>query len=338
MRASTLKDVAKAADVSIASVSRVINGVDTVTDDVRDRVMEAVRRLNYVPNWGARSLVMNRTHTVGLLLPDIYGEFFSEMIRGVDDAVRAHKLHLLVSGSHGDLAEMTAAVQAMSGRVDGLLVMSPVELAQGDLSLLANVPLVGIGNPLNTERSATIRVDNYAGGNAALRHLADMGCRRIAHIRGPAGNIEAQDRLRGFLAAAAEVGATADPQVREGDFTERSGYEAMRNLLQSTQRPDGVFVANDMMAIGALFAIKEAGLHIPRDIAVVGFDDIPLARFVSPPLSTLRVGVYELGRQALETLITLVETECDFDTLGDVVIPELVVRASSDRRPQVSGE
>lgn len=332
MKSSTLKDVARAAEVSVASASRVINGVGTVTEDVRGRVLEAVRQLNYVPHWGARSLVMSRTNTIGLLLPDIYGEFFSEVIRGVDDGAREHKLHLLVSGSHGDISELTAAMQAMSGRVDGLLVMSPVE-DHGEIpgGLPLNVPMVGIGNRFGGGRQASIRIDNFAGGSAAAKHLIDIGCKRIAHIQGPAENIEARARLRGFMAEAAAKCPGAELRTRVGDFTERSGYEAMRELLNSPEPPDGVFVANDMMAVGAVLAIKDAKLRIPNDVAVVGFDDIPLARFTSPPLSTLRVGVYEIGRRALDTLVTLLETNGEDEALGSVVIPELVIRQSSDR-------
>ena len=134
---------------------------------------------------------------------------------------------------------------------------------------------VAINTCLGAGRSATIRVDNFAGGGAVARHLAEIGCRRIAHIQGPAANLEAQDRMRGFMAAAAELLPQEEFRTRVGDFTERSGYEAMRQLLQAPDRPDGVFVANDMMAMGALYAIKEAGLSIPTDIAVVGFDDLP---------------------------------------------------------------
>ncbi len=325
-------DVARAADVSIASASRAINGLDNVTADVRARVLEAASKLRYVPHWGARSLVMSRTNTIGLLLPDIYGEFFSEIIRGVDVAARARGLHLLVSGSHGDLNEAVAAVRAMSGRVDGLLVMSPfVESEDLAAVLPLNLPLVTIASRIGATRHSSITVDNYEGGRLAVRHLVDIGCRQIAHISGPWQNYEAQERKRGFEIALSELRPGEAPRIHEADFTEESGYAAMRAFLNSGQVPDGIFAANDMMAVGALLALKEAGVKVPEDVAMVGFDDIPIVRFTSPPLSTLRVGVYEMGRQGLEMLVA------DFDdTAGDtrsiVISPELVVRESSARR------
>ncbi len=339
MRGSTLRDVADAAEVSIASASRVINCVDTVTEDVRARVLEAANRLHYVPHWGARSLVKSRTNTVGLLLPDIYGEFFSEIIRGIDDAARERGLHLLVSGSHGDLTEATAAMYAMSGRVDGLLVMSPSADSQGLAEALPlSVPLVMIGSRLDGIDQGAIRIDNFGGACAAVRHLAAVGCRRIAHIRGPAENFEAVERSRGFSGTMAELFPGVEKRTGEGDFTERSGYGAMRAFLASGEPPDGVFVANDMMAVGALLAIKEAGLNVPEDVAVIGFDDIPLARFVSPPLSTLRVGVYELGRQGLELLVNAIERKSDSKAKEIVISPELVVRESSKREVRKAAE
>jgi LacI family transcriptional regulator len=328
MKGSTLKDVAREADVSVASASRVMNGIGTVTEDVRARVLEAAERLRYVPHWGARSLVTSRTNTVGLLLPDIYGEFFSEIIRGVDIAARARDLHLLVSGSHGDLAEAAAVIESMSGRVDGLLVMSPVASA-GDLPV--TVPLVTIGGRPDGSERCTIGVDNFAGACTAVRHLAANGCRRLAHISGPAENLDAQERFRGFAATASEVDPGAELRVREGDFTEEGGHRAMAALLDRADRPDGVFVANDMMAAGAILAIKEAGLAVPEDVAVIGFDDIPLARFTSPPLSTLRVGVCELGKQALEMLVSAIEAGDASEVEGIVISPQLVVRESSKR-------
>lgn len=326
-------DVARAADVSIASASRAINGLDNVTADVRARVLEAASKLRYVPHWGARSLVMSRTNTIGLLLPDIYGEFFSEIIRGVDVAARAKGLHLLVSGSHGDVNEAVAAVRAMSGRVDGLLVMSPfVESEDLAAVLPLNLPLVTIASRIGATQHSAITVDNFEGGRMAVRHLAEIGCRSVVHISGPWQNFEAQERKRGFEAAMAEVLPRAALHVHEADFTEESGYAAVRAMVASGDMPDGIFAANDMMAVGALLALKESGLRVPDDIAVIGFDDIPIVRFTSPPLSTLRVGVYEMGRQGLEMLVAAFEDNADGETRSIVISPELVVRESSMRR------
>ncbi|UDF05008.1 LacI family DNA-binding transcriptional regulator [Asticcacaulis sp. AND118] len=335
----TLNDVAKAAGVSIASASRAINGLDNVTEEVRARVLAAAGQLKYVPHGAARSLAMSRTNTIGVILPDIYGEFFSEIIRGIDVGARAGGLHILVSGSHGDLNEAIVAARSMAGRVDGLLVMAPYADA-GELAgkLPVNLPLVMMGGVGGQADLPSLVVDNHGGALEAVRHLVEQGCRRIAHIAGPESNLEAQDRLRGYLDGLKEAGraeAGFEPRVLPGDFTEATGYAAIQALLTQDDMPDGLFAANDMMALGASLALREAGLSIPGDVAVIGFDDIPVTRYASPPISTLRAGVFDIGRRSLELLSALIErggTESPSSAASLIVRPELVVRASSRRR------
>jgi LacI family transcriptional regulator len=332
----TLNDVAKAAGVSIASASRAINGLDNVTEEIRDRVLAAAGRLKYVPHGAARALAMSRTNTIGVILPDIYGEFFSEIIRGIDVGARARGLHILVSGSHGDLNEAVTAVRSMAGRVDGLLVMAPYANA-GDLAgkLPVNMPLVMMGGTAGQADLPSLMVDNHGGALDAVRHLREQGCVRIAHICGPENNLEAQDRLRGYLDGLKENGGTQEAIVLPGDFTDSAGYEAVRGLLDKAAMPDGLFAANDMMALGASLALREAGLSVPDDVAVIGFDDIPVTRYASPPISTLRAGVFDIGQRSLELLSALIERG-DAEGLpapaSQTVRPELVVRASSRRR------
>ncbi|ESQ91083.1 LacI family transcription regulator [Asticcacaulis sp. AC460] len=343
MKGATLKDVAREADVSIASASRAINGLDNVAEEVRRRVLEAASKLRYVPHGGARSLVMARTNTIGVLLPDIYGEFFSEIIRGVDVAARARGLHLLVSGSHGDINEAVTAVRAMGGRVDGLLVMSPFVDSQDLAAVLPlNLPLVTIASRIGKVEQGSISIDNFGGGVKAVEHLIDQGCKTLAHISGPPSNFEAQERRRGFLEAAEKALPGVEHSVFEGDFTEESGYRGAKAFLAACAQsgepmPEGIFVANDMMAVGCLLALREAGKAVPDEVALVGFDDIPIARFASPPLSTLRVGVFDLGRRGLELLVDAMERDHAEGELpesgeGVIVSPELVFRDSSRRR------
>jgi LacI family transcriptional regulator len=321
---ATLKDIAREANVSIASASRAINGLDNVAEDVKQRVLEIAKRLRYVPHGGARSLVMSRSNTIGVLLPDIYGEFFAEIIRGIDVAARAKGLHLLVSGSHGNPDEALSIMRAMGGRVDGLLVMSPfVESHDLAAVLPLNLPVVTIASRIGADQRS-ISVDNFGGGVTAVAHLRAQSCQRLAHISGPSRNFEAQERRRGFLS----MFDGAMPPLYEGDFTEESGYRGAKALLALDEKPDGIFAANDMMAVGCLLALREAGVRVPEDIAVVGFDDIPIARFTSPPLTTLRVGIFDLGRRGLEMLVAALEGD---ETTGEgiIVAPELVMRDSS---------
>jgi LacI family transcriptional regulator len=327
--AVTIKDVAREARVSVASVSRALNGHDTVTEDTRQRIAGVATRLRYVPHSGARSLITRRTQTIGALLPDLHGEFFSELIRGIDLAARARGLHLLVSSSHGDADEAAAALRAMQGRVDGMLVMSP-HVDAGFLrdQLLADLPMVLMNTPLETERYSIMNVDNYGGAFAMVRHLIGCGHRRIALIAGPEHNYDAAERLRGYCAAMARFAPMVSTQVMQGDFTEESGNRAGRELLALKVRPQAVFAANDIMAAGCLYALKEAGVRVPEDIALTGFDDIPIARFVSPPLTTVRTRITDLGQRALERLLQSIEEPATTQVSVQTLECEIVIRAS----------
>ena len=325
--AATIKDVARRARVSIASVSRTLNNSSSVTPNVRERVLRAASRLHYTPHAGARSLIIRRTHTIGLLLPDIHGEYFSELIRGVDRAARARRLHLLVSSTHGNNAEAAEALRSMNGRVDGLLMMSPyIGGASLEDALPSGLPTVLMNTHEAAGIGAAFVVDDFGGARAMTAHLVAAGYQDIVHIRGPANDFQSLERVRGYRAG---LGAGRVPRVIDGDFTEGSGYLAGRALAASDTRPQAVFAANDTMAIGCLFALTEAGVRVPHDIALAGFDDIPLARFVTPPLTTVRVAVAEMGRRALESLIVAI---ADPDAAGrssvETVPVELVVRAS----------
>ncbi|RZJ32482.1 MAG: LacI family transcriptional regulator [Brevundimonas sp.] len=334
MKPATIRDVAQRADVSVASVSRVLNGAGPVTEATRHRVLEAVEALQYVPHSGARSLSTSKTNTVGVILPDLYGEFFSELIRGMDVAARALGYHLIVSSSHDDADEASSAIRSMRGRVDGLIVLSPhlgaANLASG---LAGRTPVLLMNGGAAADGRPSIVVDNHGGAVAAVQHLIATGRRRIAHIAGPAGNLEAEARLAGYLEAMAAAGLPT--MVVDGAFTKASGQEAGQALAARADRPDAVFAANDNMAVGALLAFQDAGLRVPEDVAMVGFDDIPLAGLVRPALTTLKIHIAETGRKALERLVAIIGSSAD--TACEVVRPELVVRASSQTFPTGSG-
>lgn len=300
---ATIKDVASRAGVSVATVSRVLNDKGLVRPETVRRVLDAARELEYVPHGGARSLSMRCTRTVGVVLPDLHGEFFSEVIRGIDLAARARGYHLLVSGSHSDWTEMTAMALAVRGRVDGLIVMVPdMDPQEVQARLPGGVPVV----LLNCRGTTTwsIVIDNARGAEAMVDHLASLGHEEIAFITGPERNADAAERLRGWRAGMERAGlAPRERLLVHGDFSENGGYEAACALLSGRERPNAIFAANDAMAIGALSAVRERRLEVPAQIAVVGFDDIPIARFVSPPLTTVSVEIAELGRRAFDLFI-----------------------------------
>ena len=330
--AVTIKDVAREAGVSVATVSRAINDQGNVAPAVRERVLAVARGLDYAPHQAARALGGRRTHTIGVVLPDLHGEFFSELIRGIGQVARARRLHLLVSSDHGDTAEQGAALQAMRGRVDGVLVMAPTDdgarvlsrhLPKGLPAVLINTPDTGGGHP-------GIQVDNHGGARAMTRYLVRAGSRRIAFIAGPDDNHEARERLRGHRDELAALLPGVQPWVLPGDFDEASGQRAARLVANAAQRPDAVFACNDMMAVGCLQGLAAAGVAVPAGMLVAGFDDIPLARHVHPALTTMKVDIAELGARALRALIVPAEGEHAAAALP--VSPELVVRASSRRQ------
>lgn len=326
----TIKQVAIEAGVSIATVSRVLNDKGTTSEATRRRVEEVVARLRYVPHGAARSLITNRTNAIGVVLPDIHGEFFSEVIRGMDRVAWGNGYHLLVSSSHADRSGLKEVLRAIYGRVDGLILMTPD--VDGDTLrsfVPSRVPVVLLNCHDTGGAFDSIGVDNFGGARAMARHLTARGHRRIAIVTGPAGNTDARERLRGFREELARDGGPAVAGVElAGDFGEASGFDAGRRLLHLTPRPSAVFAANDAMAIGVLAALQEAGVRVPEEIAVAGFDDIPIARFVAPPLSSVGVDIAALGARATERVLEMLACGTDPQRVQETQPTSLVIRRS----------
>jgi LacI family transcriptional regulator len=323
MAEATIRDVARRAAVSVASVSRALNGLANVHPDTRARVVAAAKDLGYVPHAGARSLSLARTYAIGVMLPDLHGEFFSELVRGLDRAASARGYHLLLSSMHGERDHAVQALRAMRGRVDGLVVMAPhIDPAALAAMLPASLPTVTINTPAATG-GATLRIDNVAGAEAMARHLVAIGRKRIVHIAGPAGNSDAQERLDGFRAI---LPPDVDLVVRPGDFSEESGMRAITALIGTGAAFDAVFAANDMMALGALQVLRDAGRAVPQETAVAGFDDVPLARYLS--LTTIRVHMTAVGERAAERLIDALGGRSSA-LVDELITPTLVVRATT---------
>ena len=325
MAGSTIRDVARRAQVSVASVSRVLNGFEKVSDETRERVAEAVSALGYVPHAAARSLSMARTHSVAVVLPDLHGEFFSEIVRGMDRVASERGYLLLLSSLHSGSALGTSALRALRGRVDGALVMAP-HLSEEELAetLPPGVAVVLLNTRSKAEGRTSITLDNAAGAREVAEHLLAQGRKRIVQIAGPLGNADAQERAEAF-AAALEADGSVLLETVHGDFTEESGETATTALLAAGHSFDALFAANDNMALGALQALRKAGLQVPEQVAVAGFDDIPLARHVG--LTTVRVHIADLGEQALTALIDSIEGS---GAAASMVHPaELVVRRTT---------
>lgn len=326
MAQATIRDVAREAGVSVASVSRVMNRLPNVRPELKDKVEAAARRLQYVPHVGARNLSLARTGVIGVVLPDLHGEFFSEILRGMDREAGARGLHLLLSNMHADSQSGIEALRTLRGRVDGLIVMAPhVDPDALFAHLPDSIPAVLLNAPDNLQGRAELRTDNVAGAKAMTEHLVATGRRHILHIAGPANNAEAQQRLAGYLAAIADAGL--QPVVLQGNFDEQSGRAAIATVIGRRTVFDAVFAANDIMAIGAMMALRDAGLVVPDDIAVAGFDNIPLTRLITPALTTMAIDIADLGERAINRLAAILDG-------GDVPLlelrrPSLMIRAST---------
>ena len=326
MAEATIRDVARRAQVSVASVSRVLNRFTNVSEDTRARVTAAVDELGYVPHAGARSLSLARTGAIGVVLPNLHGEFFSEIVRGMDWLAAERGYLLLLSNMHAQSGEAQAVLKAMRGRVDGLIVMAPhLEDEEFATALPRGTPAVLVNTRAELRGRPEIHLDNAAGARAVAEHFVATGRKRIVHISGPVGNIDAEERAAAFAQALA-----AHPEVQsvvvQGDFYEASGGAAVAALIEADRSFDAIFAGNDMMAIGALEALRDRGLKVPENVAVAGFDDVPLASHLG--LTTVRVRIAELGERAIERLIRMLEGE--EDSIGEELhAPELVVRGST---------
>jgi LacI family transcriptional regulator len=322
---ATIRDVARRAQVSVASVSRALNGLDNVSESTRARITDAVRELGYVPHAGARSLSLARTNAIGVVLPDLHGEFFSEIVRGMDREASRRGYLLLLSNLHARDELAPNAVRAMRGRVDALVIMAP-HLSQAELaeSLPSGVQALLINTRDRTGEHPTIRLDNETGVRAVVEHLAALGRKRLVHISGPAENIDAQERAAAFRDAAREL--KLEFEVLTGDFQGPSGEAAIHTLLTRGDKFDAVVAGNDNMAIGALQALRDAGIDVPGEVAVAGFDDIPLSRHLG--LTTVRVRIAELGERAIAALLD--DLADDSGRHDELHAPEIVVRQTTD--------
>jgi len=309
----TLEEIARLSGVSRSTVSRVVNQQPHVSESVRKKVIKVIQETGYQPHLAARSLASNRSWMVGLLLPRSVSGFFTDpyfprLTQGVAQACNQYDftLALFLVGTQEDEAKILPRL-SRKGMLDGILIQSGRFGEQLiDRLMKIHLPVVVVGRPLHSAQASYIDVDNFSGAYSATSHLIRLGYQRIGTITGLAGSAPTFDRLEGYTKALIDRGRNYDPAlVVEGDFTEASGYYAMQQLLPA--KPDAVFAASDLMAIGAMRATREAGFRIPDDVAFVGFDDVSVAIYATPQLTTIRQPITSFGITAIETLIDLIE-------------------------------
>ena len=334
-RLPTLEVVAELAGVSRATVSRVVNGSSKVSTEVHAAVTKAISELGYVPNRAARTLVTRRTDTIVLIMHErtdtlFEDPFFASVLRAVNAALSSTDLQLVLLHARGDQQRERAMRYVCNGHVDGALLISMHgDDLMSDTIRAADIPIVAMGRPLAGPRADYVDADNAGGSREAVRHLIATGRRCLATVAGPLDMSPGVDRLHGYVYAtrAAGMRAAAD-RVTHGDFTEAAGYHGIKQLLEATPKIDGVFVASDLMGLGALRALRELGRRVPDDVAIIGFDDAPLARYADPPLTTIRQPVERLGQELVRLLLHR-QSNPDGE-LQIVILPtELVVRASA---------
>jgi LacI family transcriptional regulator len=326
----TIKDVAAAAGVSYATVSRVLNGYDHVSPEKRARVLEAAEQLGYVANLQARSLAGGRTGVIGVLLPGLDNQYMALVAQGIDEAVSTAGYELMLHTAHRNRTDASMVLAALTrGLTDGLLLLvhlPPLEYLE---KLHAqHFPYVVVDHAGFDAFSSTVTAMNWQGGYDATRHLIELGHRRIAHVAGTPDISSAAERLAAYKQALADCGLPFDPAlVQTGEFERLGGFQAAARLLALDEPPTAIFAANDLSALGVYDAARERGLRIPDDLSVIGFDDILSAAFVHPRLTTIRQPLVEIGQAAARLLLQRIEDpQRPRDTL--VLPTELVIRDS----------
>lgn len=327
----TLEDIARMAHVSRSTVSRVINGDTNVNEETRKKVEDVIRRLNFQPNIAARSLAAGRTGIVGLVIPAgvtaIFTDpYFPQLIQGIMKACNASDHSVMLWLTEADYERRVIRQILYGGLLSGVIIASnPIDDPVLQALHKSKMPFVLIGRHPTLDVNY-VDVDNFNGGREATLHLLRLGRQRVATITGPQNMIAGIDRYQGYCQALQALDRPLQPElVVEGDFTEESGYLGMRTLLP--HKPDAVFVANDTMAIGALRALYEAGVSVPQQIALVGYDDMPAAAHLNPPLTTVRQPIGKLGAAAMEMLLEVIR-QPKSPTSHRVLQTELIVRRS----------
>ncbi len=303
---TTIRDVARRAGVSVTTASYALNDRGTIGEATRQRVRDAAEELNYHPNAFARYLKRSKTQTIGVFISVFGGAFYEEILEGIHSVILETDYELLVCPESRSPRRIL-----LHRQVDGAIVFDSKITDESVLKLGASAfPIVVMDRLLETDSILPLLLDNPSGVREAFRHLYGQGCRRMTFIAGPPDSFDNTERMDTFLAEADQHGVHVP--VHQGNFTEISGYQTGLALLDSDERPDAVFCANDQMAMGLLRAMGERGLNAPSDIAIVGFDDIPLARYMQPTLSTVGASRFEWGATAVRQLLAFLDHDTPF--------------------------
>lgn len=334
-----LKDIARDLDLSTVTISKVLRGHSDIGEETRKRVLKRMEELHYRPNFAARALITGRTYTIGLVVPDLLHPFFAQVAKAISAGIRGQGYCLIITSSEEDPdLEQQEIEQLLARRVDAMLIASAQWTVESFRRIEEQrIPYVLIDRRFAGLAANFVGVDDEAVGLLATNHMIEQGCRRIAHIRGPATST-AVGRVEGFKRALAAHRRAPLPEhiisigTSGDDRGEPGGYEATRKLLALNARPDGIFCFNDPVAMGAMRAILEAGLRIPEDIAVMGCGNVLYSDFLRVPLTSIDQDSSAIGRHAAERALSLVGAKGLVRPKTELVAPRLVVRASTLRK------
>ncbi|MFC5473612.1 LacI family DNA-binding transcriptional regulator [Paraherbaspirillum soli] len=328
---ATMKQVAEKSGVSTTTVSHVINNTRVVSEDVRQRVLTVIQEMRYVPSAVARSLKNDRTNTIGMMIPNNSNPYFAEVIQGIEDASFKLGYNIILCNSYDDPRKQLEYIRVlMEKRIDGLILVSSG--SDSELTrLLADeqLPKVLVDREVTGIAADFIEADHEQGGYLATKYLLDLGHRDIACVSGPKDLLPSRDRVTGYLRALREAGVNLHMSwLVHSDFTSQGGYTATQQLLALPNRPSAVFFGNDLMAIGGICAATEAGVRIPADLTVMGYDDIALASFSNPPLTTIAQPKHEIGELTARILVDRIMNE-HLPLRRELLQPTLIVRKST---------
>jgi LacI family transcriptional regulator len=327
----TIREVAESAGVSYATVSHVVNNTRLVSQETRERVLAAMDALNYRPNALARSLRQGKTNTLGLVLPDSANPFFAEISRSIEDEAFKKGYSVFLCNTELDTERELFYVDVLSKKqVDGIIFVAAGDQADSlDFLVRRNMPVVMIDRDVPNVEVDAVLTDNKLGGYLATHHLLELGHQRIACIAGPSSITPSAERIIGYRKALEEAGISYNENlIIRGDYHAQSGMEITHSILKMDPRPTAIFCLNDLMALGALRAAAEAGCSVPQDLAVVGYDDLELAHFTNPPLTTIAQPKKEVGAQAISLLVDRISRKSRPPSRL-VLPPELIVRRST---------
>lgn len=329
----TIKDIARMAGVSTATVSKVVNHKDkNISEATRQRILNIIDEYNYIPNRVASSMITKKTHSIGLVIPDIANPFFPEIARGVEDIANKRGYHVILCNTDNDLNKEVAYMAMLEEKmVDGIILTASSHHTDQSMDLSKiHVPVITVDRDIKGSKiKGKIIVDNKSGAEEAVRYMLDKGYRRILHLAGPITSEPSRERYEGYKKAHDGLGmARFEELFIPGFYTSEWGYEGIRDAIKAGINFDSVFCGNDLIALGAMKALKEEGHKIPEDIGIVGFDDIYMTTMIEPRLTTVHQPNYQMGYKAAQMLIDFIE-ENEVEKQVEILKTELIIREST---------